>query len=72
MRPEKRPETSEQKPWTKAGLTLLRLALVVFLVWVLFSSRFPSDTPFAEDSSSTNRSGRTAAEPAQMDRAQFN
>lgn len=66
------PETTEHALWTKAGLTLLRLALVVFLVWVLFSSRFPAETPFAEDAASPDRNGQTAAEPAQVDRAQFN
>lgn len=66
------PEAVEPALWTRAGLTLLRLALVVFLVWALFSGRFPGDTPVAKDAPATGSNGQTTTEPASVDRVRFN
>ena len=66
------PETAEPALWTRAGLTLLRLTLVVFLVWALFSGRFPDDTPVAEDAAATGSNGQTTTEPASVGRVRFN
>jgi hypothetical protein len=34
-------------------MTILRVALVVFLLWVLFSARFPEPTPVADEGTET-------------------
>lgn len=72
MHPEMDPEAPEPALWTRAGLTLLRLALVVFLVWALFSGRFPGDTPVAEDAAAPRSIGQTTTEPTSVDRVHFN
>jgi len=44
-------------------MIVVRLALLVFLVWALFSARFPTNTPVAEDSSAPRQNSSTIAEP---------
>jgi len=55
---------ADKVKWTRAMMIVVRLALLVFLVWALFSARFPSNTPIAEDSSTPSQNSRTVAEPS--------
>ena len=50
--------------WTRAMMVIVRLALLVFLIWALFSARFPSNTPIAEDSSTPSQNSCTVAAPS--------
>ena len=49
--------------WSRAAMIVVRLALLVFLVWALFSARFPTNTPVAEDSSIPSQNSHTISEP---------
>lgn len=49
--------------WTRAAMIVARLALLVFLVWVLVSAKIPANNPVAEDSPTPAKNSRTVAEP---------
>lgn len=55
--------TTESAKWTRAAIIVVRLALLVFLVWVLITAKIPANTPVAEDSPSPTQNSRTVAEP---------
>ncbi len=66
-------ETESPLPgwWSRTAMTLVRLALLVFLIWTLFSARFARETPIAGDVPSPNRDSRTIAEPCPTDDRQI-
>lgn len=53
--------TSER--WSRFAMTVVRVALLVFLIWTLFSARFASETPVAEDAPSAPQSSRAVDTP---------
>jgi len=54
---------ADKATWSRAAMIVVRLALLVFLVWALVSTRFPENTPVAEDSPASSQHSRTVAEP---------
>lgn len=57
-------DKTEHGGWTRAAVIVVRVALLVFLVWALFSANFPAQTPVAEDTTSSKRDSRTAVAPS--------
>lgn len=53
--------------WSRAAMIVVRLALLVFLIWTLFSARFASETPVAEDAPSAPQNSRTITAPRPTD-----
>jgi len=49
--------------WSRFAMTIVRVALLVFLIWTLFSAKFASETPIAEDVPSTPQSSRAVDTP---------
>jgi hypothetical protein len=49
--------------WTRVAMAAVRVALLAFLIWTLFSARFASETPVAEDVPSTPQNSRTTTAP---------
>jgi len=54
---------ADKAKWSRAAMIAVRLTLLVFLLWALFSARFPVNTPVAEDSPAPSQNSRTVAEP---------
>jgi len=49
--------------WSRFAMTVVRVALLVFLIWTLFSARFATETPIAEDVPLTPQNSRTLDTP---------
>lgn len=49
MRPDANPSGENTTWWAKAAMNAVRLALLIFLIWALFSARFLTENPVAED-----------------------
>lgn len=54
---------SEHGGWTRAVIIVVRVALLVFLLWALFSSRFPGRTPVAGDTPPAPAESQSSAAP---------
>lgn len=57
--------------WTKATMILVRLVLVVFLVWVLFSAKIATNNPVAEDTPSTSQNSKSVVDPSAGQKHRF-
>lgn len=57
------PAIAEKLTWSRATMFLVRLALLVFLVWALVSTRLPDNSPVAEDAASPGQTNHSASEP---------
>ena len=50
--------------WTRAVMIVIRVALLVFLLWTLASSRFPGRTPVAGDTPAAPAESHSSAVPS--------
>jgi hypothetical protein len=61
-----RPETADpggHGGWTRAMVIVVRVALLVFLLWTLYSSHFSERTPVAGDPPPTPAESHSSAVP---------
>ncbi len=65
------PAIAEKITWSRATMFVVRLALLVFLVWALVSTRLPDHSPVAEDSAAPGQNNHSAAEPCTAPPNQF-
>ena len=57
-----KPESGGASGWTRVAMIIVRLALLVFLIWALFTARLPMNTPVAEDSPNPAHNSGNATE----------
>jgi hypothetical protein len=65
------PAIAEKITWSRATMFVVRLALLVFLVWALVSTRFPDHSSVAEDSAATGQKNHSTSEPCTAPPSQF-
>ena len=61
---------SEPGWWAKAATNVIRLVLLAFLICILFTARFPLETPVAEDGAAPTQNSRTVRDPGNIRLAQ--